>query len=304
MLGAVAQNARNCPACRQLNGARETRCFRCGARLPSDFEIAARQRFYSVLGTDFPATKLLVGICALIFAIMVVQSEVFPVWSASGEDGQRWSVEALRLGALPLRGVVRWPAILSAVFVHYSVLHLGMNSWVCISFGRHLEPLIGSSRLVFAFVVTGVAGFLVTVIWVLAFGGGGQTAGMSGAVFGLGGTLVGLLKGQGSPHWKQALAQLVGYVVLMAVLFWGGPGGVGVNNSAHAGGLGAGFFLGILLSSELRRRWLRERLFAGIAAGALALSAATVLYAYFDPIPGVNEYFDQTERLDRIRRGH
>lgn len=287
MLGAVTQRARNCPACRQLNAAHETRCFRCDARLPTESELKLKQSFYSILGTNFPVTKLLVAQAVIIFAIAVVQAGVFPFWSAGGGDAaNRWDLELLKLGALPVGiGEVIWPTLLSAVFVHFSVLHVGMNSWVAISFGRHLESLVGGSRLALIFVITGIAGFLLTVAWVGVFGSPGwyPTAGMSGAVFGLGGAYVGVLKGQGSPHWKQALGQLVGYVVLMAVIFWGGRGGVGVNNAAHIGGLAAGFGLGVFFSAELRRRWKRERLFFWLGVGAIALSVASVAGAYVFP---------------------
>lgn len=291
----VANRSRSCPRCRQLNGPQEPRCFRCGARFPTGAESFVKDKVLGLLGNQFPATKLMVGMCVLVFAIMVAQTGVFPFWSPDREQVLYWNLEALRLGALPLApGHLSWPAVYSAVFVHFSVLHLGMNAWVCVSFGRHLESMIGGARLIVAFCVTGILGFVLTVLWVTVFGGGGLTAGMSGAVFGLGGTLVGLLKGQGSPHWKQALAQLVGYVVLMAVLFWGGPGGVGVNNSAHAGGLAAGFGLGILLSVELRRGYRRERLFSWVAAALVLLAVLTVVYAYVENPP--DGYLDALRR--------
>ncbi len=297
--------ARVCPSCRQLNAAHEARCFRCGRRLPSPTERRLLRGWSDLFGHEHPATRALVAVNALVFALMLLQVVVvtgsFPASalfsSLPGDVLLQWgalvvepeSARGSGLGAFtgPLR-------LVSAVFLHASVMHVVFNCLALQVFARQLEQGIGAARLVITFIVTGVAGYLATEFWGHLTGQLMSTVGMSGAVFGVAGATVGYMKAEKHPAWKHALAQLVGYIILMALVFGGVFSGVRADNSAHIGGLLAGLAMGGLLYREQRRRWARDKaaLWVAVALSVLAvvslvaaqLEWASVRAALFDSV--------------------
>ena len=75
-------------------------------------------------------------------------------------------IDAVRWGALvgPLGRVEPW-RYLSAMFVHFSLLHVGFNTLTLHSIGRSLEEGIGSARFVLVFLGTGIAGFVASQVF-------------------------------------------------------------------------------------------------------------------------------------------
>ena len=74
-----------------------------------------------------------------------------------------------------------WWRIVTSAFLHFGILHIGMNMLLLWQLGQMLEPAIGGPRfalLYFAAMFGGAAGVIVV-------GGEGLTGGASGAVFGL-----------------------------------------------------------------------------------------------------------------------
>ena len=68
---------------------------------------------------------------------------------------------SIRLGAsLPWVYNVREPwRLVTAIFLHGGLLHIGFNMWVLMDIGPMVEELYGSARYLFLFVATGsVAG--------------------------------------------------------------------------------------------------------------------------------------------------
>jgi len=184
-----------------------------------------------------------------------------------------------RVGAGALFGrlaeVQPW-RLLSAVFVHFSVLHLGMNMFALQSLGRAMEEKFGGARLIVAFVITGVLGFVASRIWYGPIGP--STAGASGAIFGLIGIEVGYLVSRKDPGAKDVFIQNL--IMAVAIAFV-----MPVNNPAHLGGFVAGFPLGFLLDREFRGKSRFDLvyqwgavLFALLSLASIALSLLT-LYA-------------------------
>src|SRR5215471_1176007 len=107
--------ARVCPYCRELNGAAETRCYRCGRRLPGPLLEGTFRLAREVLGVDAPVTRLVLGLELLVFALLVAADRRFPL---GFNDSFRAST-LLRLGALGGAFTSDEPyRLLSAVFVH------------------------------------------------------------------------------------------------------------------------------------------------------------------------------------------
>ena len=107
-----------------------------------------------------------------------------------------------------------WWRIVTAMFVHVGILHLATNMWCLWNLGLLAEPLMGSAGVLAVYILTGAAGNLLST---LSTGfcyhtrdAGGHVcfpagAGASGAVFGIAGALIVLLKSNrlaGAAAWN------------------------------------------------------------------------------------------------------
>jgi len=228
----VANGSRICPACGKLNARDDTQCGRCGARLPAGWEITARQRWTSVFQRRGWATTTFMLLGGFVYLALML--------GGAGVWGGVRQLDALRWGALrgPIGHMEPW-RYLSAMFVHFSVLHVGFNTLTLHQLGRGLEDSLGWARFVVVFLGTGIAGFLASELWYTTIP---MTGGISGGIFGLLGAAVGWRYAQADPEWKRLAITGAGYAVAMALI----PG-VTVNHAAHIGGLLAGAGFGWLL---------------------------------------------------------
>ncbi len=264
-------SAQLCPFCRGLNSAGEKRCYRCGRVLPGKLASGVLGFFQNALSGDGVMTRATLGFCVLVFALCFASERHMPLW---GHDSFALST-TLRFGAIygSLAQVQPW-RYLAAVFVHFNLLHLGLNGLWLARMGATVERELGKARFVILFVLAGAIGFVVSDLW---YGfAGPPTAGASGAVFGLFGAAVGVAYAKRDPNWQQILIQNVVWLLILAFAS-------NVNNAAHAGGLASGALLGFLFSKEPRRLKL-DLPFALLAALFLALSVASVVLSAVSPI--------------------
>jgi membrane associated rhomboid family serine protease len=252
----VANGSRICPQCGKLNAREDAHCSRCGARLPAGWEITARRRWTSALQRP--------GWATITFMVLDVGVYLALMLAGTGPLGSVPRLEALRWGALAgtLGHVEPW-RYLSAMFVHFSLLHVGFNTVTLHSLGRSLEDSLGWARLVVVFLGTGIAGFLASELWYAPMP---LTGGISGGIFGLLGAAVGWRYAQRDPEWKRLALTGLGYAVAMALI----PG-VTVNHAAHIGGLLAGAGLGWALFRMGRGRKADRAL--DIAGGLLIIAS-------------------------------
>ncbi len=122
--------------------------------------------------------------------------------------------------------------VLTAIFLHASILHIASNVFFLLFFGFILEEQVTKSRWVTTFIITGLVGSLGFVGYdVLGYllSGGPPTidcaVGASGAVYGIMGTAVGL-------------KVVILLIFLLGLDIFAGGGG-----PAHLGGLVAGLIL-------------------------------------------------------------
>jgi membrane associated rhomboid family serine protease len=235
--------SRVCPHCQGLNGADETRCFRCGRRLPGPWLGALTTLWDDLLGRDFPLTKLFWGICIVVYAACIA-IDGRPAFGFS--EGQRFST-LLRFGLLFGALVDEEPwRLLSAVFVHFNVWHVIFNSMALVDLGRRVEVDLGSARFAVLFVATGIFGFVVSTWW---YHPSVPTCGASGAIFGLLGVEVGQIIARRRPDLGWTLFRVFAFAVLLSLVFR-------ANLAAHLGGLIAGGLFGFLFQKERRSEWL------------------------------------------------
>ena len=102
-------------------------------------------------------------------------------------------------GAVLLGG--EWWRIVTAMFVHVGFLHIALNMWCLWNLALLAEPLMGSVGVFAVYILTGAAGNLLSTLvnWLWPYQDWGGVwypvgAGASGAVFGIAGALIVLLK--------------------------------------------------------------------------------------------------------------
>jgi rhomboid protease GluP len=220
----------------------------------------------SLMGREIPMTRFFVGLSIGLYGMGVLSGVDFDIMGGfSGAQALRWGAVTPALAQ-----VEPW-RLVSAIFIHFGVLHLGLNMMGLVDLGKQLERLIGSARFATLFVFTGIAGFVLSGLYYATFGSMNQgTGGASGGVFGVIAGLIGYLYARKDPRWKSMFIRLAIYTLLFALM------GGAVNNAAHLGGFLAGAPLGYFFYKERRPARL-QRLFQGLAWVFAVGSIASVL---------------------------
>ena len=221
-----------------------------------------------------PITLALVAVNVVVFVAMLAFGA--GLWHTDNQVQLAWGAN---FGPATKDG--EWWRLFTAMFLHFGVIHLGLNMWALWDSGRLVERLYGSPRFALLYLGSGLAGNLVSLV---AQGDRAVSGGASGAIFGLyGAFLVALARERRHVDRHE-----------FRWLFWGGGAFAlvalgfgfvvpGIDNAAHLGGLGTGALLGVALARPLRR----ETPLAGaprVVAGAL-LVLATALLATHIPAP-------------------
>jgi rhomboid protease GluP len=232
----------------------------------------SRERGWNILVT--PGTYLLLGINCAVYLWMVLRG-VSP-----SEPTPR---DLIHFGAtnavLILHG--QWYRLVTATFVHVGLLHIASNMWCLWNLGLLGEPLLGPFGLVSVYLITGIAGNLLSLFINVVLRNNSVGAGASGAVFGIAGILIVLLSNKKLPIPWSELKRLRKSVIWFAVinLFIGGATVfvpvVRIDNFAHLGGFLSGLALGVPLIPRMtsgRTRYLqRQKISFAAAAFCLAL---------------------------------
>lgn len=135
--------------------------------------------------------------------------------------------------------------LFTSMFLHFGLEHLFNNMLVLIFLGDVLEKRLGKLRYFLVYLGGGLAGNCVSVLMDLKKSEFYVSAGASGAVFAVIGALFLLvLKNKG--RLGDISGRRLGFVILLSI--FEGYTQMGVDNSAHIGGLLAGFFLCLFLS--------------------------------------------------------
>lgn len=153
-----------------------------------------------------------------------------------------------------------WYRLVTSMFLHFGLAHLALNMFALLSIGRELETVFGPARFVTLYLVSGLTGSVA----VLCFSGDTLTAGASGAIFGLFGAMVPVLR-----RLRRSLLSIVPVIVLNLGITFAVPG---ISIAGHLGGLVCGLVLGTVLSFSPRGR--ETRTLALSVAGILVLLAA------------------------------
>lgn len=139
----------------------------------------------------------------------------------------------------------QWWRLLSACFLHIGVLHLVMNMYALSYIGILLEPILGKSRFLIAYLLTGIVASTTSIWWHSLT----VSAGASGAIFGMYGVFLALLTTDliEFEARKPLLTSIGVFVVFNLVIGLSN----GIDNAAHIGGLLSGGIIGYFLIISL-----------------------------------------------------
>jgi rhomboid protease GluP len=262
-----------CPSCRRLIEVNEPRCPYCNMPRPGLWGFAPALR--RLLGGVGDLSQLIAGACIALY-LLALLIDPHAALSAHGlfdflSPGSR------ALFILGMTGDVIWRAghwwtLLSAIYLHGSLLHIFFNVWWIRQLGPTVEDVYGGSRFYIIFTVSGAFGFLVSNVL-----SGAPTIGASGSIFGLMAALI--VHGRRTGH--QVMTRQM--ITLAAMIFLLGFVMSSVNNYAHAGGFVGGWVAAEALGAGLRgHAGNRLRLAAVLCAVASALailaSVVTILW--------------------------
>ncbi len=158
-----------------------------------------------------------------------------------------------------------WWRLLTATFLHGSLIHLGMNMLVLWLIGPPVEEYFGHARYLLLYLVSGLAGSAGALI----LSGGAPTVGASGAIFGIMGAALVL-------EWRKIWVfggQALGLVVINLAITFAIPG---ISIGGHIGGLIGGGICALAFASFRRSPVLATLAMAGVGIASVGLAFAQV----------------------------
>jgi len=188
--------------------------------------------------SPYTITVALIAINVLVFLAMVASGVSFT--QPTPLDVFKWGGD---FGPATV-GQHQWWRLLTSCFLHFGIIHIGMNMYVLYLIGPFIQTVFGRLRYLLIYFIAGLAGSIVSV-WVHPTAVG---AGASGAIFGLYGAVFGFLlikRRTLNPTAMKSIGKSAGIFILYNVVYGSISGTTDL--SAHLGGLLAGFLAGMLL---------------------------------------------------------
>jgi len=184
------------------------------------------------LGNDFGFVPLVIGACSIIFVLTLLASGSELQLVGGGmmsllSPSQRSLLLFGMSGAYPVFVQGAWWTLLTASWLHGNLLHIVFNMYWVRRFGPDCVELIGPSRTVIIYVVSGVTGFLLssTAGWLFAglripiLSGGLLTMGASASVLGLLGAITHYGRTGGSRLIREQARQYIIWFVISGLIF-------------------------------------------------------------------------------------
>jgi rhomboid protease GluP len=241
------RNSILCPNCNKLISADERVCPYCGTAHPGSWwkGLGWTRAWFA----PDQAIRLLISVNVGMYVISIlldpsrvgVSANPFALLSPSDRS-------LLLLGAsgtFPIDRLGRWWTVVSANYLHGSILHILFNMIALRQIGSLVVEEYGVYRTFILYTGGGVAGFLLSYLAGIQF-----TLGASAAVCSLIGAALYYGKARGGVYGQAVYKQILGWVIAIFVFGFLVPG---INNWAHGGGLLGGIVLALLLGYREKR---------------------------------------------------
>ncbi len=191
-------------------------------------------------------TYILIGFCVLVFAMDYILRLYF-AWKYN-QDLRLLVAFGVKSNALIIRG--QWWRLLTAVFLHGDLSHIGFNMLGLFIWGRHLETLYGKWRYLTVFIFAGLLSTAASFAFTAA-----NSLGASGAIYGLFGALLYFRKYDKELFNKIFGVQILIYLAISLFLGFIQPL---VDNVGHVGGIVGGYItaraVGLLSQMYIKRK--------------------------------------------------
>jgi rhomboid protease GluP len=162
----------------------------------------------------------------------------------------------------------QWWRLITNCFLHIGIFHLLMNMYALLYIGLLLEPYLGNTRFITAYLLTCLTASTTSMLWhPLTI-----SAGASGAIFGLYGVFLAMLTTNLIEKTARK-ALLTSIVVFVGYNLVNGLKG-GIDNAAHLGGLIGGLIIGYAFIPSLKDNEESELKYKAI----LYLSVLTIAF--------------------------
>ena len=189
--------------------------------------------------SSMAVTQVIFGINVAVFVAMTLAG-VSMLDNPSRQDLVRWGAN---FGPLTVSG--QWWRLLTCVFIHGGLLHIGFNMWCLWSLGRIAESVYGHWTFATVYLICGLAASLTSLIWNPVI----LSVGASGAIFGIAGALIAsFYLGEFSLPRAALSGTLRSVVVFVGYNLFFGAVISHIDNAAHIGGLLMGLLLGALIA--------------------------------------------------------
>jgi membrane associated rhomboid family serine protease len=212
--------------------------------------------------TDALVTKSLIAANIVIYLITAVQGA--GINSPGGSLFVKWAL----FGPAVAQG--DWWRLITAAFLHASILHIGLNMYVLWIIGAPVEHYLGRARFLALYFVSGLAGSAgALVVTPLAV-----TVGASGAIFGILGALL-IIEWQTTGRLAgNAMTWIVINLALSFVIS-------GISIGGHIGGLIGGILCTLAFANWGRGHAAYGRIGALGVIAIIGIAAASFAIAYF-----------------------
>ena len=258
-----------CPNCRKLISSSEAKCPYCGTAHPGSWY--KHNAWTTGLRDPAQFIKYIIGVNAGMYILSIVFNAggagvaMNPLTFLSPANDSLFLLGAT--GAIPIDRFQRYWTLISAGYLHGSILHIFFNMVALYQLASIVIREFGVYRMFAIYTLSGIFGF-----WVSYMAGVALTIGASASVLGLIGAILFYGKSRGGIYGRSLYKQVAVWTVLIFIF---GLVVRGINNWGHAGGLLAGIGLGFLLGYQEKKK---ETLFHKMLAGACAIATLAALF--------------------------
>ena len=222
--------------------------------------------------SNFPATRFIVTANIVVFVAMCIVSGGKAVQAPSSEMLLDWGAN---FAPLSLNG--EWWRMFSSMFLHIGFVHIAFNMAALWNLGQSAEELFGTRRFLNLYFISGFGGSCLSLL----FNPGVVSAGASGAIFGVYGSLFAFFfahrKEMGKEAFLAGSKSATAFLVINIVLGFT----FGFDNFCHLGGLVSGFICGSLYLPRANKPSAKHPVFGTF----LLIAAIYGLFNYAKTVP-------------------
>ena len=267
-----------CPHCRAFITTNDKVCPYCNERVGA--RAIDRRSDSPILGlipqVRFNTVLILLINFGLYIATTIYTMRIAGEGLATNIDTRVLYAFGAKVGLAQLHG--EWWRLVTAGFLHGSIFHILMNSWVLFDLGPQVEEIYGAARMWVIYFCSSFFGFFVSAWWspIPSIGASAALCGLIGAMIALGVTQ----SGPAAQMIRSVYVRWAVYILIFSLLG-------GVDMAAHVGGGVAGFALGYLAGLPGPEGRPTERLWriAAWLCVVLTLLSFLKLYLWFTQSP-------------------